>query len=56
MPKATNEIATRRALASTEIGAAPVVKLLLDVEVTINSTTINSYLIKRGALCKGSRA
>ena len=56
MPKATNEIASRSALASTEIGAAPVAKLLLGVEVTINSTTINSYLIKRGALCKGSRA
>lgn len=41
MPKATNEIATRSALASTEIGAAPVPKLLLGVEVTINSTTIN---------------
>ena len=41
MPKPTNEIATRSALASTEIGAAPVVKLLLGVEVTINSTTIN---------------
>ena len=41
MPKATNEIATRSALASIEIGVALAAKLALGVKVAINSTTLN---------------